>query len=197
MQDNERPDPFTIPGTDTLRNHFNLSGESLDRLERLHTQIRQEQPLDKPDISVAGLKAIHRHLFETVYPWAGEIRTSHSLTKGDASFLPGRFVQDALTRQFELLKSERNLKRLAPEAFAERAAFHIGEINYIHPFREGNGRTLRIFLRELARQAGHDLRLDRIDAEAWMDASRKSRATQDSGPMKQVILRAMTDPLGR
>jgi cell filamentation protein len=195
MQDTERPDPFTIPGTDTLRNHFNLSGEALDRLERLHTQIRQEQPLDKPEISVAGLKAMHRHLFETVYPWAGDIRTSHSLTKGDASFLPGRFVPDALARHFELLKSERNLKGLAPEAFAERAAFHIGEINYIHPFREGNGRTLRIFLRELARQAGHDLRLDRIDAEAWMDASRKSRATQDSGPMKKVILQAMTDPL--
>ena len=173
MQDIERPDPFTIPGTDTLRNHFNLSGEALDRLERLHTQIRQEQPLDKPEISVAGLKAIHRHLFETVYPWAGDIRTSHSLTKGDASFLPGRFVPDALTRQFELLKIERNLKGLAPEAFAERAAFHIGEINYIHPFREGTaGPCASSFVSSRAKPVMTCDSTGSMPRRGWMQAAR-------------------------
>jgi cell filamentation protein len=190
MQDFDHPDPFTIPGTDTLRNHLNLAGDALDRVERLHTQIRQEQPLPDMDISVLGLRAIHKHLFETVYPWAGEIRTSHSLVKGTASFLHGRFVPDALARQFDLLAGKHDLKTLSRDAFAQRAAFHIGEINYIHPFREGNGRTIRLFLRELARQAGHDLKLDRIDRDAWMDASGESSA-QNYQPMTQVIRAAM------
>jgi cell filamentation protein len=190
MQDLDHPDPFTIPGTDTLRNHLNLAGDELDRVERLHTQIRQEQPLPDLDISVLGLRAIHKHLFETIYPWAGEIRTSHSLVKGTASFLHGRFVPDALARQFDLLAGERDLKTMSRDAFAQRAAFHIGEINYIHPFREGNGRTIRLFLRELARQAGHNLKLDRIDRDAWMDASRESSA-QNYRPMTQVIRAAM------
>ena len=89
MQDFDHPDPFTIPGTDTLRNHLNLTGGELERVERLHTQIRQEQPLPDLDISVLGFRAIHRHLFETVYPWAGEIRTSHTLVKGSAASCTG------------------------------------------------------------------------------------------------------------
>ena len=190
MQDFDHPDPFTIPGTDTLRNHLDLSGDDLERVERLHTQIRQEQPLPDLDISVLGFRAIHKHLFETVYPWAGEIRTSHSLVKGTTSFLHGRFVQDALARQFDLLAGERNLKGLSRDAFAERAAFHIGELNYIHPFREGNGRTIRVFLRELARQAGHTLKLHRIDRDPWMHASRES-STQNYQPMTSVIRGAM------
>ena len=190
MQDFDHPDPFTIPGTNTLRNHLNLTGGELERVERLHTQIRQEQPLPDLDISVLGFRAIHRHLFETVYPWAGEIRTSHTLVKGSASFLHGRFVPDALARQFDLLAGKHDLKTLSRDAFAQRAAFHIGEINYIHPFREGNGRTIRLFLRELARQAGHTLKLDRIDRDAWMDASQESSA-QNYQPMTQVIRGAM------
>src|SRR5688572_12675290 len=112
MQDTDLPDPFLIPGTDTLRNHLNLSGEELERVERLHSQIRQEQPLATPEISARGFQAMHKHLFETIYPWAGEVRTSHSLTKGSTSFLHGRFVPDALQRQFELLRQERNLSGL-------------------------------------------------------------------------------------
>ena len=134
MQHTDLPDPFLIPGTDTLRNHFNLSGEALERVERLHTQIRQEQPLATPEISARGFQAMHKHMFETIYPWAGEVRTSHSLTKGSTSFLHGRFVPDALQRQFELLRQERNLNGLDLKAFADRAAFHLGELNYIHPY---------------------------------------------------------------
>ena len=84
MQDLDHPDRFTLPGTDPFRNHPNLIGDKLEGVERLHTQIRQEQPLPDLDISVLGLGAIHKHLFETAYPWAGEMSTSHSLVKGTA-----------------------------------------------------------------------------------------------------------------
>ncbi|HVG81091.1 MAG TPA: Fic family protein [Methylomirabilota bacterium] len=197
MQELELPDPFTLPGTDTLRNHFDLSGEALERIERLHTQIRQEQLLPNIDIPVLGFRAIHKHLFETVYPWAGEIRISHSLVKDATSFLHGRFVPDALGRQFHMLNKESDLRDLALDAFAERAAFHIGELNYIHPFREGNGRTMRLFLRALARQAGHQLRIDRIDRDDWMHACRESTERQDCEALTRVISRAIIGPVSR
>jgi fido (protein-threonine AMPylation protein) len=134
----ETPDPFLIRGTNTLRNRFNeRDPEKLSRIERLLSGERAAQRLMGVAISPAGLCGLHRYLFQDVYPWAGQTRQSMTLSKGDA-FLHGRFVDAALAKQFERLKQERNLKGLTAENFAERAAFHIGEINFIHPFREGN-----------------------------------------------------------
>lgn len=152
--------------------------------------MRLAEPLIGVRISPAGLRGLHRYLFQDVYPWAGRTRRSMTLSKGDA-FLHGRFVDGALARQFELLKAEKHLKGLTLDKFAQRAAFHICEINFIHPFREGNGRTLRLFLRELARQAGHELDIGRVAGLAWMQASIVSTRTQDYGPMTAVIRSAI------
>lgn len=186
-------DPFVIPGTNTLRNRFGeRDPDKLAAIERVLTQERGMQPLAGVAISAEGFRALHRQLFQDVYQWTGEIRTDGTLSKGDAVFLPGRFVAGALVRQFELLKAEENLRGLSADDFATRAAFHISEINYIHPFREGNGRTMRLFLSELARQAGHNLQVDRIEARAWMEASIQGRETQDHAAMTAVIRGAIT-----
>ena len=65
------------------------------------------------------------------------------------------------------------------------------EINAIHPFRDGNGRTLRAFLFVLARQAGHDIKMERIDPAAWNEASRVSFRTGDSRAMRHIIANAI------
>ena len=62
------------------------------------------------------------------------------------------------------------------------------ELNAIHPFREGNGRTLRAFLFVLARQAGHDINIERIDPLSWNKASRVSFRTGDSQAMREIIV---------
>lgn len=77
------------------------------------------------------------------------------------------------------------------EEFARGAAHHIAELNAIHPFREGNGRTMRLHLRQLGEQAGHEISLKRIGANAWMDASIRSFRTIDEQPMQRVILDAI------
>ncbi len=99
----------------------------------------------------------------------------HNRAEGEASLAcEGIYLSDeerALDRQFGLLAQQQGLRGLSAATFASRAAEHLSELNAIHPFREGNGRTLRAFLKHLAGQAGHPLELTRINPEPWMQAS--------------------------
>jgi cell filamentation protein len=72
------------------------------------------------------------------------------------------------------LAERKFLRRLRPEAFAREAGAILGDVKYVHPFREGNGRTQMVYLRQLAEQAGHPLDLAGIDRDAWMAASREA-----------------------
>ncbi len=71
---------------------------------------------------------------------------------------------------FAKLKAENYLQGLGREEFIQRVAFYIAEINALHPFREGNGRTQRIFINQLARQAGWNLNFKMVDPERLCDA---------------------------
>jgi len=84
----------------------------------------------------------------------------------------------------------RFLGRLAPAEFAEQAAVIIGDINYIHPFREGNGWTQFHYLKQLAERAGHSLDLTRIEGPRWIEASMLSHAA-DYRPMAAMIAKAL------
>jgi cell filamentation protein len=184
-------DPYLIPGTNTLRNNFNEKNPlRLAYLEALFSQARLAQPLAGVEMTAEGYCGLHKHLFQDIYPWAGEPRSPGRFFKGEAEFLEGSFVRGALARQFELLNKEKNLRGLSADDFAKRAAFHISELNHIHPFREGNGRTMRLFLVELGRQAGHQIDDKGLDREAWMAASIRGRA-QDYAPMAAVIRSAI------
>jgi cell filamentation protein len=82
------------------------------------------------------------------------------------------------------------LKGLSADEFARRSAVIIGDVNYIHPFREGNGRTQLQYLKLLALQAGHALELLRIDPASWIEASRMSHDTKYDS-MAAAILKAI------
>ena len=164
-------DPYVYPGTDVLINKRNIrKAADLERLERAMSRKRAAEALPQVPITYEGYKAIHRHMFQDVYHWAGEARTV-SLTKGGTFFGPPDHVDTEMQKRFELIARESKLKGMRRAEFAKRAAEHIGEINAIHPFREGNGRAQRQFLKVLAQQAGHKLDLKRIMPEAWHYAS--------------------------
>jgi len=101
------------------------------------------------------------------------------------------YIEGEMDRRFALIHRERDLRGMSTDRFAARAAEHICEINAIHPFREGNGRTQRLFLKVLARQAGHDLRIDRMDKEHWMRGSIESFRHQSYGQMTECIRSAI------
>jgi cell filamentation protein len=83
------------------------------------------------------------------------------------------------------------LRGLPADAFATRCAYYFGEVNAVHPFREGNGRTQREFFRELALEAGHMLRWRRVERDEMISASSVSSARGDNCHLARLIRACM------
>jgi cell filamentation protein len=125
------------------------------------------------------LKAIHHHLFQDVYDWAGQVRTVE-ISKGGSQFQFRQYIETGMSDVHRRLTKADLLRGMQRHPFAAAAAQIIGDVNYVHPLREGNGRTQLQYLKQLADQAGHWLDLTRIDAAGWIDASREAhRARYD------------------
>lgn len=162
------------PDFKVLRNRFNIRDEQeLDAIEREFVAQRMREAIPAGDFDLAHLKAIHRHLFQDVYEWAGEVRTVE-ISKAGSQFQPRRFIVKGMADVHRRLVRQDFLKELDAATFALEAAQIVGDVNHAHPFREGNGRTQMIYLAQLASQAGHPIDLRRIDRDQWMEASRES-----------------------
>jgi cell filamentation protein len=180
-----------MPGdNDVPSNKFQLT--SYADLQRRETPLALRRLIElqhRPilgNFDVAHLQAIHRYLFQDVYNWAGEIR-SVTISKPDATFPPPQYLKLSLESLFGELAGENFLKDLSAPAWASRAAYYLGEINAIHPFREGNGRTQREFIRELALAGGHSLVWTAHTPEEMIDASKRSFLGRDYSALEHII----------
>ena len=187
----ESSDPYTYPGTDVLRNIPDIhDSQRFAGFEANATTARLAEldaaPL-KGQFDVAHLKAIHKYIFQDVYFWAGEFRTVN-VSKGGSLFGAAPFVELALDGVLLKLSGERYLKGSDLSSFARRAGFYLGEINAAHPFREGNGRAQREFIRELGFEAGFVIDWSRINQHQMMAASRESFSTGDSSGLATLSL---------
>jgi prophage maintenance system killer protein len=99
-------------------------------------------------------------------------------------------IVSALAKTFEDLKKERHLSGCRPQTICNRGAHYLGEINTIHPFREGNGRTQREFIRELAFNNGYTLNWSRVSRDQMLDASKQSFHRDNLG-LEQVLKSAI------
>ena len=97
-----------------------------------------------------------------------------NIAKDYFQFAEWEYIESELTRLLSELKSENFLTNLTKEKFAERLAYYWAELNVLHPFREGNGRTTREFLRQLALKNGYILNLHKISPQKLFNASIKS-----------------------
>lgn len=182
------PDPYCYPNSTVLRNKADLtSAEALEEFETAMTFARSEEPLPRGRLSATHYRAIHRHLFQDVYEWAGKDRTVR-LSKGDSTFCYPEHIKDEMSRVFEWLKRSRFLRDQSLGDFAKNAAHFLAELNAIHPFREGNGRTQLTFLALLADHAGHPLDLDKLDPDATLEAMIKSFHGNEK-PLATIIKR--------
>lgn len=120
------------------------------------------------------LRAIHRHLFQDVYPFAGELRVidMHKADDPGGGFFPHQRLRDGANNVFGPLAEERHLRGLNRQDFVARAGHYLDSVNHLHPFREGNGRTQRVFFSQLATQAGHHIDWTTITPEQNVTASR-------------------------
>lgn len=181
---------YCYPGASVLKNRAGLRPQTdLDRFEAVMTAQRFEEPLPSGCLTVAHFCAIHHHIFQDVYPWAGRFRTVR-MRKGFSPFCYPEQIAREMMRLFETLKTSRNLIGLEDAAFAEAAASFLATLNAIHPFRDGNGRTQTAFLLLLANRAGHPLELDRFEPDAFRGAMIAS-FDGDEDPLREQIL-AMT-----
>ena len=191
----EADDPYVYPGTSILRNRLGITDpEFLDKQERSLVVLRVRRGVPRGTFDLTHLRAIHRHLFQDVYDWAGELRTVE-ISKGDQQFQFRQYIQTGMADVHRRLVQSRFLKGLIADDFAEQAAVITGDINYIHPFREGNGRTQLQYLKQLAAQAGHTLDLTRIAGPEWIEASILSHAA-DYRAMAAVISGGLKPPPG-
>ncbi|MBB4642715.1 Fic/DOC family protein [Rhizorhapis suberifaciens] len=181
-------DPYAYPGTETFRNRLGITDEnSLTEAERRLTLARSAEAgrLTFP-ATADGYRALHKHLFQDLYEWAGQDRTVN-IAKGGSSFAAVPYVARELDKLFTDMSATNDFRGLPRDEFFDRLGNHINEINAIHPFREGNGRTMRQHAAQIARDAGHPIRIAAIDKDRWMEASRHGFLTGDHRGMAAVL----------
>ena len=167
-------DPYLYPGTFVLRNKLDIRDpDTLQRQERLLVTDRIIEGVPRGDFDLAHLRAIHRHLFQDVYDWAGEIRTV-DISKGGNQFQFRQYIETGMADVHRRLVEQDYFHRSEAAVFVRGAAEIIGDINYAHPFRDGNGRTQLQYMKQLGEQVGHPLELSRLRRGTWIEASREA-----------------------
>ncbi|MGZ9709247.1 putative adenosine monophosphate-protein transferase Fic [Glaciimonas sp. GNP009] len=163
---------YCYPESDVLINKLGLiEQDALDTAEIALTQARVEQyEPNFDDISLDGLCAIHRYVFQDVYDWAGELRLV-DISKGNTRFANVNRIEPEAKKLFQQLKQENFLVDLPREKFVERLAHYYCELNVLHPFRDGNGRSQRLMFEIISINAGFAIRWQSIERQEWIDAN--------------------------
>lgn len=186
-------DPYLDPTTGLLRNTVGATTQStLDEAEGDLSFARlvqlMEQPVE-PTSDLNELRAIHGHLFQDVYDWAGQLRTVdiRKNVPGAQFFLPVSMIERSATYAAEELRTDNELRGMNRRQFIGRLAHHYDQFNYIHPFREGNGRTQRVFWSRIARDAGWQLDWRQVHGVTNDQACRAASEHQDFGPLLDMF----------
>lgn len=165
-------DPY-IMDNGVLKNRFEIKDtQTLNKIEAAITEISTEEILTRKipnKFDTNYLKYLHRTLFSEVYDWAGEFRTI-GIAKGGTFFLDPEQIENELDTLFlELSRQKKNLINNT-ELFSQCVGEMFIKLNYIHPFREGNGRTQRLFVSKLAQYADIEINWQTISDEAMKAA---------------------------
>jgi cell filamentation protein len=158
---------YSDPGTGVLRNKENIEhGDLLLAFESFKCSQRLEK-LRKEPIHIkdsTSLLDIHRYLFQDVYAWAGKKRTVE-ISKDGKQFFPVSHFDTAFVYIDNLVFEYNAIDKKDKDKLAAKLAEILDTVNYLHPFREGNGRTQREFIRVLALEKGYALNLNPPDNE--------------------------------
>ncbi|WP_181780241.1 Fic/DOC family protein [Pseudonocardia pini] len=184
-------DPYFDAAHGVLRNRLGIVDRvELEQVEAELTALRlvelQEQPIPG-GYDLAHMQAFHRFIFGDVYDWAGELR-SVVIGKGEVFCLP-QFIEPFADDVFGRLARGGFLCGLGRAPFVDGLTELFADVNALHPFREGNGRTQRVFLAQLAADAGWRLRWEP------MNPGENVRVSQLAHRGDVAPLRAMLDGL--
>jgi cell filamentation protein len=181
-------DPYVDPRTGVLRNRLGITDPR--QLAIVEADVTMAALADLGTRSLPGaydldhLCAFHREIFGEVYPLAGEIRVVN-IAKSDL-FCLSQHVESYSAEVFAALAKEHYLRGLPRSKFVKRLTHYFGEVNAIHPFGEGNGRTQWAFFRQLCREADWPIDWSRLDSEANVSAAQAS-LRGDSRPLRNLL----------
>jgi cell filamentation protein len=185
-------DDYCYPGTTVLKNKLNLKdADELAAYEAEVSDARADEEIPPGELNFKHFKAVHRHLFQDVYDWAGDVRTVR-ISKDGSMFCYPENIEKEAKKLFTRLKQDNYLRDLSPQKFAEKSAAFLSTLNAIHAFREGNGRTQLSFFLLLADQAGYAIDLERLDPDAFLQAMITSFKGDDA-PLAAVIQELVED----
>jgi len=184
-------DPYINPRTGILSNLVNAkTQDQLDASEYAMTWLRRQE-LERSPISekfdLALLQDIHHTLFQDVYPWAGQLRTIE-IGKGGSWFHNCNRFDPAAQWTFDYIRDSPLVNpNCGDDEFVVAAAEALSRINYMHPFREGNGRTQRAFLDMLAKVSGRTLAWRNVSKEENLRASIAAMQTGEGAAFQELM----------
>ena len=183
-------DPYVYPGTTLLKNLRDIRDpDEFEIFEALATSRRISELSLKSksgNLDVSHLQSIHQYIFQDVYSWAGKFRSVDIARSNQFYFGFAAMLSAALEDLLGKLRNERYLADFDVTLFAKRATYYIGELNAIHPFRDGNGRAQREFIRQLAMRNGFKLNWSRVSRQQMYDASHSSFLSGDNSRFETV-----------
>ncbi|MBO7473145.1 MAG: Fic family protein [Ruminococcus sp.] len=177
------------PGTTVLINKLGIKDQSeLDAVEKQITLLRgiqAEQQTEFRNVDLDFYKRLHSLLFGDIYDWAGCLRTINISKKGTV-FCDHSQLEKVGTKKFERLEKLDFLCGMPEERFFDELAELCHDMNMLHPFREGNGRTLRLFITLLVRNTGRDIDFAKCGSDIMMIAAVKA-AEGDISVLRTVL----------
>ena len=184
-------DPYIDQETGILRNLIGAkTWQELQKAEADIIGISQIALADIPRTNdLTELRAIHKALFGKIYDWAGQLRTVDIKKGSEEYFLSFAEFDTGTTFVFGELRKENYLKGLNQEKIVERLAYFYEQLNYIHPFREGNGRTQRVFWSRVVKDAGYVINWKDVIGDELDKASQIGREKGDIEPLIKMFSR--------
>jgi cell filamentation protein len=180
-------DPYVYNGTSVLKNKLKTrDAAALTVFEIEMTAVRAAEPPPTGRFGPAHFRAVHRHLFQDVYSWAGHYRTVRTGKSGNWFCYPEHIPRE-MERVFGDLRRNEYLAGRSFGDFAHGAASFLADLNAIHPFRDGNGRAQLTFLGLATVKAGHSIDLGRIQPEEFLRAMILSFSGDVGALTRQIV----------
>ena len=177
------PDATVLINKLDIRNQKMLNVAELRIVISMTMKIEKEIKFNNVDFNF--YKNLHKQLFDDLYEWAGTVRNINISKKGTV-FCNSDDIERIGKLKFDRLKSLNFLKNTPKDQFLDELTELYHDLNMLHPFREGNGRTLRLFITLLVRNAGYNLNFSECDSDMLMIATIKA-AQGDLSMLREVF----------
>jgi len=163
---------YCYPGSDVLINKLGIQDEQ--KLHIIERQLTSQNDIElklkpiKGSFDLKHLQAINKAIFGDIYLWAGKLRDVNIAKT--RMFCLSQHIPTMADDIFSKLKNDKFLDGLEKSDFIDKLSYYMGEVNALHPFREGNGRTQRHFFTQLAEGAGYSLDFSKTDRQTLLTA---------------------------